>query len=282
MGQADSGGSLVDVLAACAGGAVDLHLNVLFPDLNGVVVLQLRHDLDGGEGGLAAGIGVEGGHPDQPVDAVLTLQKAIGVLALDGDGGGLDAGLVAFFIVQDLVDKAVALGPAGVHAVEHLGPVLGLGAAGAGVELQDGIGVVVLAGEQGGHAGLLHLFLQLGELGFQLLQDVGVVLLLAHFTQGGQVLPGGDQLFLTLDLVLQLLQAHLHLLGPLQVVPEAVLGGLVLQAGGLLFCTLNVQGRGQLLQLGAQLPELLLIRIIFDQSHDTFSIISNFISHSII
>ena len=34
--------------------------------------------------------------------------------------------------------EAAALGPAQVHAQEHLGPVLGVGAAGAGVNLQDG------------------------------------------------------------------------------------------------------------------------------------------------
>ena len=38
----------------------------------------------------------------------------------------------------------MALGPAGVHAVEHLGPVLGLSAAGTGVDGQDHIGAVIL------------------------------------------------------------------------------------------------------------------------------------------
>ena len=260
------------MLAAGAGGPVDLHLDVLLPDLHGVVVLHLRHNLNGGEGGLAAGVGVKGGNPDQPVDAVFTLQKAIGVFALNGDGGGLDAGLVAVLVVQDLVDEAMALGPAGIHAVEHLGPVLGLGAAGAGVELQNGVGVVVLAGEQGGHPGLLHLLLQVRVLALQLLQDLGVVLLLAHLAEGGQVLPAGDQLLLPGDFILQLLQAHLHLLGPLQIVPEAVLGRLVLQTGGFLLRALDIQGRGQLVQLGLHLPQFLLINVIFNQSHDFLSI----------
>ena len=270
--QADGGGGLVDVLAAGAAGPVDLHLDVLVPNLDGVVILQLRHHLDGGEGGLTAGVGVKGGDADQTVDAVLALQQAVGVLALNGDGGGLDARLVAVLIVQDLVDKAVALRPAGIHAVEHLCPVLGLGAAGAGVELEDGVGVVVLAGEQGGHPGLLHLFLQGGELRLQLLQDLGVILFLAHLAQGGQVLPGGDQLLLPGHLVLQLLEPHLHLLGTLQVVPEAVLGGLVLQAGSFLPGALDIQGRGQLVQLRLQVPELLLVNVIFDQSHNNLSV----------
>ncbi len=45
--------------------------------------------------------------------------------------------------------KAAALGPAQVHAQQHLGPVLRLGAAGAGVDGEKNVGAVVLAGEQG-------------------------------------------------------------------------------------------------------------------------------------
>ena len=46
----------------------------------------------------------------------------------------------------DLV--AVALGPARVHAQQHLGPILALGAAGAGVDFEIGVVGVGLAREQ--------------------------------------------------------------------------------------------------------------------------------------
>ena len=161
------------------------------------------------------------------MDAVLALQEAVGVIPLDGNGCGLDARLVSVLIVQDLVGEVVALRPAGVHAVEHLGPVLGLGAAGAGVEGQNGAVAVVLSGEQRGHPGFLHLFLQRLEAGLQLVQQLRVVRLLAHLAQGRQVLPLGHQLVLAGDLVLQLL-----------------------------------------VQLGTQVPELLLIFVVFDQSHE--------------
>ena len=52
---------------------------------------------------------------------------------------------------------AVLLGPAQVHAQQHLGPVLRLGAAGPGVDGHDGVLLVVRAGE-------LELQLQLAEL----------------------------------------------------------------------------------------------------------------------
>ena len=45
-------------------------------------------------------LAVEGRDAHQTVDAVLPPQVAIGVLAGDHDGGGLDAGLVAVLIVQ--------------------------------------------------------------------------------------------------------------------------------------------------------------------------------------
>ena len=256
------------MLAAGAAGPVDLHLDVLVPDLHLVVVLDLGHDLHGGEGGLPPGVGVKGGHPDQPVDAVLAFQQAVGVLPLDGDGRGLDARLVPVLVVQDLIGEIVALGPAGVHPVEHLGPVLGLGAAGAGVEGEDGAVAVVLPGEESGHPGLLDLLLQGLEALLQLGEELLVLRLLAHLAQGRQVLPLGHQLVLAGDLVLQLLEALLHLLGPLQIVPEAVLGGLVLQLLGLRPGAVHIQRGGELVQLGTQVPELLLIFVVFDQSHE--------------
>ena len=150
---ADAG--LVDVLAARAGGAVDLHFNVLGTNVDLDVVGQLGHDLERGEARLAAGVRVERGNAHQTVDAVLALEIAVGVLALDHDRRALDAGLVAVEIVQHLELEAVLVRPLHIHAVEHLRPVLRLGAARAGVEGQNGVAVIVLAGEQRREADLL-------------------------------------------------------------------------------------------------------------------------------
>ena len=51
----------------------------------------------------------------------------------------------------------------GVHPVKHLCPVLGLSPAGAGMNGQDHVGAVVLAGEQRLQTGRLHIGLQMGE-----------------------------------------------------------------------------------------------------------------------
>ena len=82
-------------------------------------------------------LAVVGRDADQPVHAGFGLQPAIGVVALDEDGRGLDAGLFAGVLFEQLDLVAVLLGPARVHAQQHRGPVLALGAAGAGVDLDD-------------------------------------------------------------------------------------------------------------------------------------------------
>ena len=144
------------MLSAGAGGPVDLHLDVLGADVDLHILGQVGHHLHRGKGGLPPGVGVEGGHPDQAVDAVLPTEVAVGVLPLDHNGGRLNARLVPLLIVHQLVGEAPALGPACVHPIEHLGPVLGLGAPGAGVNGQNHVGPVVLPGEQGLQPGGLH------------------------------------------------------------------------------------------------------------------------------
>ena len=112
------------------------------------VVVGLRHDLDQRERGLAAVLGVVRRDPDEAVDAALDAQPAVGEAARDLDRGALDAGLLAGLPVEDVGLEAVALAPAQVHALEHLGPVGGLGAAGARADRDDGVLRVVLAREQ--------------------------------------------------------------------------------------------------------------------------------------
>ena len=156
------------------------------------------------------------------MDAVFPAKIAVGILALDHNGGGFQAGFVALLIVHDLIGEAVALGPAGVHPVEHLCPVLCLGAACAGMKRENGVGGIVLAGEQGLEPGGLHaldeggvFFLQFGEEGL-------VLFLVAHLAQDHHVVPGGAALGLGLQLVLFLLELLQDFLGVLRVVPKAV------------------------------------------------------------
>ena len=85
------------------------------------------------------------------------LHEAVGVAAPDGELGRQDAGLGALGDVVDLDVEAPTLGPAGVHAQQHLGPVLGVDAAVLGVDGADGVGLVVLAGEEAAQLELVEL-----------------------------------------------------------------------------------------------------------------------------
>ena len=117
-------------------------------DLDLDVVVDDRVDPDRGEGGVAAGGRVEGRDADQAVDPALGLQPAVGVRAADPVGDRADAGLLARALGDQLDLHAVRLGPADVHAGEHRRPVAALGAAGAGVDLEEGVVAVGLAVEQ--------------------------------------------------------------------------------------------------------------------------------------
>ncbi len=97
---------------------------------------------------MAPGVGVEGRDAHQPVHAGLGLKPAVGVGPLHLQGGGLDARLFSAGLFDNVDAHAVRVGPAAVHAFEHLGPVLGLGAAGAGVDLHKAVVAVGLAGQQ--------------------------------------------------------------------------------------------------------------------------------------
>ncbi|MPM41492.1 hypothetical protein SDC9_88147 [bioreactor metagenome] len=78
----------------------------------------------------------------------------------------------------------MALGPAGIHPVEHPGPVLRLGTPGPGVKGQNGAATVILAGEESGEPLFGNFLLQPGKACLQLLQKGCVVFLLPHFAQG--------------------------------------------------------------------------------------------------
>ena len=264
VGQAHGAGGLVDLLAAGTGGAEHVHLDVLVAQLDLARVGDLGHDLHGGEARLPAAGGVEGADAHQAVHAVLALEIAVGVLALNLDGGALDARLLAVLPVEQGVGVAVALRPAGVHAVEHLRPVLRLGAARAGVDGEYGVVRVVLAGEQRGKAHLLQRRLEGGEVALQLVEHAVVVLLYGHLAQHHHVVPLGAQPLIALHLLLELLEALLHLLGVVHVVPEAVLSALGLKGGYLRARVVQLQRLAQPVQRGLERVQLRFVLVKFD------------------
>jgi hypothetical protein len=97
---------------------------------------------------VAARVGIEWRDAHQTVHAVLALEPAIGVAALDLDGGRLDPRLLAGGLLDEFDLEAVLLGPARIHAQQHIGPVLALGAAGAGMDFEVTVVGVRFAGQE--------------------------------------------------------------------------------------------------------------------------------------
>ena len=149
VGEPDRRVCLVDVLTAGARGpvGVDPQVLVVDGDLVGQVLEKRRH-VERGEARLPAMLRIEGRHPHQTVDTALGGQQAVGEPSLHDEGGRQQPRLLACGRLVDLDLEAPALGPALVHPQEHLAPVLGVGPARTGVELGDGVVLVVLAGEE--------------------------------------------------------------------------------------------------------------------------------------
>ena len=106
-------------------------------------LLHQRADLDQREARVAAVGGVERRQAHEPVHALLGREEAVGVLAPGDEGGRLDARLLARGRLLHLDLEAALLRPAQVHAQQHLGPVLGVGAARAAVHGHHGVAGVV-------------------------------------------------------------------------------------------------------------------------------------------
>ncbi len=136
------------------------------------VVGQLRPDVERGERRVAARGLVERRDAHQPMDAGLGREQAVGVLARDRQRRALDAGLVAGLRLEQFALEAAALGPAQVHAQDHLGPVLRLGAAGARMHGDDRVLGVVLAAEHLLDLAGLDFGLQLVETAHEIAADV--------------------------------------------------------------------------------------------------------------
>ena len=194
MGDAHRRIGLVDVLAAGARGAVGIDAALGFIDLDVDGIVDHRIDPDRGEAGVAARRAVIGRNAHQTVHAAFGLEPAIGVMPQHADRGRLDAGLFAVALFQPLDLVAVLFRPAGIHAQQHLRPVLRLGAAGAGVDFDVAVVVIGLARQQGLQFHLAGAFLQDANLGLGIVDHALVAFHLAQldqFEQFGQLALGG-------------------------------------------------------------------------------------------
>src|SRR5258708_13654368 len=115
MREPHGGVGCVHVLSAFAAGAVSVRADLfrLDIDLNGIV--NFRRDKYAGKGSVPALGLVERGNAHQPVETDLASEQAISVIAVDGEGYGLDSRLFSRLVFVYLRGKALTLSPAQVQ-----------------------------------------------------------------------------------------------------------------------------------------------------------------------
>ena len=151
-------------------------------------LFEERDDLQRGERRVAAGLRIERRDAHQTMHASFGCKEPEGMAPLDEKGCRADPSLSPVGRLGQLNGEVVALGPALVHAQQHLGPVAGVGAPGTRIDLAHGVVLIVLAAEQrheldvcepafGCFDGLFDLGQQLGAVlfGRQLGERCGVV-----------------------------------------------------------------------------------------------------------
>ncbi|KPW50728.1 Uncharacterized protein ALO88_05605 [Pseudomonas syringae pv. antirrhini] len=145
----------VYVLTTGTRGAVGVDTQIRRVDVDFDVVIDFRRHEHGRERGVTAVAGVERALAHQTVHADFGAQPAKGIFTLDVHGSALDTGDFTGGQLHDGGVEAALVGPAQVHTQQDVGPVLGFGAAGTGLDVQIGVVGVHLATE---HAAEFELF----------------------------------------------------------------------------------------------------------------------------
>jgi len=235
MGDAHRRIGLVYVLAPCARRPEGLDLEVFWGDLDVVSLFHFRYHVHGGEGGVAAAGGVEGGDAHQPVHPLLSLQSPVDAVARDAGGDAAASRFLSGGAVYHLPCVAVLLGPAQVHAGQHVHPVAGLGAPGSGVDVDDGVVCIIRPGEELGQLLLRQPPRGLGQRGLDLRRLGLGVLFFGQLGEGGEILGLTQELLKRLQLPLAPGDLGEQALRALAVLPEVRRGGALLELSQLSF-----------------------------------------------
>ena len=171
MRNADGGVRGVYVLPAFARGAVGIDTQILLVDIDLDRVIDFRIDGDGRKRRMSTLCRIERRDANEPMYTGFGKHHSVGEVAADDEGRGFDAGLFTSLNFEDSGLVAALLRPSEIHAHQHFRPVLGLGAAGAGMDVDDGIQPIVFAGEKQLRFNLLNKGARFGKGGFQLRFD---------------------------------------------------------------------------------------------------------------
>ena len=171
----------------------------------------------------------------------------------------------------------MTLDPVGVHAVEHLRPILRLGAARACLERDNSVVAVVFAGQKRLEPLTLHLFFERRVALFKFLEHRVVVFFNGHLADRHEVFPVAAHFFVPLDLRLDLPCLLHDLLRNLGVVPKARGLNLRVQTLDILLAALDAERSGQLVELWLETVQLDLILIKFNHHSSSIPVFQIFI-----
>ena len=224
------------MLSTLAAGTIGVLSDLLVPvdlDLN---LLHIRLHIDRSEARFPFALGTERGDTHQPVHPGLARQVPKCVGTLDQQAARLNAGALPISHSEFLELILITLEVSQIHAQKHLRPVTGIVTAGAGLDVEKTVPLVLGPGEQGEQLDLVGAVAQAGELALDFGLGIGVVLLGGELQQDGEILGAGEQLLDRLDLAAERLELPNNNLGGFLVAPEAgllYLRGKLLDAGTL-------------------------------------------------
>ena len=136
------------MLAAGAGGTVDLHFDIGRIDLH-IHLFHLRQHRHGGSGGVDSSAGFGFRHSLHPMDAGLVLHPGVGTPAVDDEVRLLHAPQLGIIVVHQLHAPALGGGVHGVHPKQAVGKQGAFLAAHAAPDLHnDAFLVVGVLGQQ--------------------------------------------------------------------------------------------------------------------------------------
>ena len=208
------------MLAPCARGTIDVNAQIGRIDVDFHGVIDFGVDEDAGERRVPARVGIERRLAHQAVHAGFRTQHAKGIRAADLDRCALDPGHFAVGLLEQFGLEVAALGVAQVHAFEHGSPVLGLGAAGTGLDVDEAVVRVKRIVEHALEFQVGNLARQRRDIRRDRLQGGVVVFLAGQFEQFlGIVDSGAKQAHARADVLEELLFAA-EVLGTLGIIPD--------------------------------------------------------------
>jgi len=178
---------LVDVLSARAAGAVSVDAQVGRIDLDFDGFVHFGIDEHAGERSMAAVAGIERGFSHQSMHTGFGAQMTVGIVADHFDSRAFYAGDLTIGLFQHFDLEAFALAVAQIHAQQHGGPVLRLGAAGTGLDVDEAVVRIHRVRE---HAAEFHrrdALFDVLDVGGGAIQALIVVFCLCHFKQLGSI-----------------------------------------------------------------------------------------------